>query len=99
MTAPANVEELLANREALDRQINELRSTQRSAVIAEVREKIVAYQLTVEDLFNTPKTRRSYGSTVAPKYRNPATGETWTGRGKPPAWIRDKDRAQFLIQN
>jgi DNA-binding protein H-NS len=24
---------------------------------------------------------------VKPKYRNPATGETWTGRGKRPRWF------------
>jgi len=35
----------------------------------------------------------------APKYRNPETGETWTGRGKPPLWIRDKDREQFKISD
>jgi DNA-binding protein H-NS len=26
-------------------------------------------------------------STVAPKYRDPATGTTWTGRGKKPKWV------------
>lgn len=36
-------------------------------------------------------------SKVAPKYRDPVTGQTWTGRGKPPAWIAGKDREQFLI--
>lgn len=37
-------------------------------------------------------------SKVAPKYRNPATGDVWSGRGKPPVWIRDfEDRSQFLI--
>lgn len=36
-------------------------------------------------------------SKVAPKYRDPVSGQTWTGRGKPPAWIAGKDRDQFLI--
>ena len=27
------------------------------------------------------------GTVVAPKYRDPTTGQTWTGRGKPPKWI------------
>jgi DNA-binding protein H-NS len=36
---------------------------------------------------------------VAPKYRNQATGETWTGRGKPPKWIQGQDRDQFLIRD
>ncbi len=33
------------------------------------------------------KTRR--GGKVAPKYRNPANkSETWSGRGRKPAWVR-----------
>lgn len=35
---------------------------------------------------------------VAPKYKNPSTGETWTGRGKAPRWIVEKDRNNFLIK-
>ena len=32
------------------------------------------------------------------KYRDPKTGRTWTGRGKPPLWIVGaKDRTPFLI--
>jgi DNA-binding protein H-NS len=32
------------------------------------------------------------------KYRNPKTGETWSGWARPPAWIKDvKDRSKFLI--
>lgn len=32
------------------------------------------------------------------KYRNPETGETWSGWARPPAWIKDvKDRSEFLI--
>ncbi|OYU45431.1 MAG: histone [Burkholderiales bacterium PBB4] len=34
----------------------------------------------------------------APRYQDPATGKTWTGRGKPPTWIQDAaDRNAFLI--
>lgn len=38
-------------------------------------------------------------SKVAPKYRNPENHEqTWSGRGKPPLWIKDvEDRTPFLI--
>jgi len=32
------------------------------------------------------------------KYRNPKTGETWSGWARPPAWIAGvKDRSKFLI--
>lgn len=47
--------------------------------------------------------KETKGTKVAAKYRNPAdASQTWTGRGKPPAWIAgfDKDaRAQFLIES
>jgi DNA-binding protein H-NS len=39
---------------------------------------------------------------VAPKYRDPDTGTTWTGRGLQPRWMRaavarGKSPADFLI--
>jgi DNA-binding protein H-NS len=34
----------------------------------------------------------------APKYRDPATGATWSGRGPAPAWLASaKDRTAYLI--
>ena len=35
---------------------------------------------------NSGKTRRKY-PIVLPKYRNPLTSETWSGRGKQPRWL------------
>lgn len=42
------------------------------------------------------------GSKVAPKYRHHVTGETWSGRGKPPKWLaaemaKGKKAADFAI--
>jgi DNA-binding protein H-NS len=34
---------------------------------------------------------------VEPKYRDPVSGATWTGRGITPKWIIDKNREDFLI--
>ena len=39
------------------------------------------------------------GNVGVPKYQDPKTGKTWTGRGKPPLWIVGaKDRSAFLMQ-
>jgi DNA-binding protein H-NS len=35
-----------------------------------------------------PGTSANAGRKVAPKYRNSATGETWTGRGLQPKWVQ-----------
>ncbi|KAA1014408.1 H-NS histone family protein [Paraburkholderia panacisoli] len=39
------------------------------------------------------------GGTLLPKYRDPRTGKTWNGRGRPPRWIEGEDRRPFLIKN
>lgn len=35
--------------------------------------------------------------TLAPLYRDPATGATWSGRGTEPAWIKGRDRLAFKV--
>ena len=97
--------ELLQQREALERQISEARQRENAQALSQVRALVADFDLTPEDVFPTAKTRASKSGVVktgsktkvAPKYRNPATGDTWTGRGKPPRWIQDQDRSQFLI--
>ena len=43
------------------------------------------------------KTRRRTSGTVAAKFRNPETGQTWSGRGREPTWIKGKNREEFKI--
>lgn len=91
--------ELLAQREDLEKRIAEMRKIETADAIQKAKTLIAQFELTAEDIFSAPggKKKSSSSSSVAPKYRNPETNETWTGRGKPPLWIRDKDREQFKI--
>ncbi len=34
---------------------------------------------------------------VAPLYRDPTSGATWSGRGTEPAWIKGRDRQAFKV--
>lgn len=75
-----------------------------ASVIADIKEKMRTYGITEADLSGkgakrTEKKAVKKSGTVKPKYRNAETGETWTGRGKPPRWIAGKERDQFLIEN
>ncbi|CAB5696378.1 H-NS histone family protein [Comamonas aquatica] len=90
--------DLLAQREALEQQIASARAAEISEALAKIRTLVADYGLTVEDVFPVKKQKAASPSSVEPKYRDPATGQTWTGRGKPPLWIKDKDRDQFLIK-
>ncbi len=37
--------------------------------------------------------------TVAPKYRDPNSGATWTGRGRTPVWVLDAEKAGATRQS
>jgi DNA-binding protein H-NS len=97
--------ELLAQRENLERQITEARQRETSDAIAKVRAIVDEFNLSVAEVFPSRKGRgatktggaKASGAKVAPKYKNPATGQTWTGRGKTPKWLDGKDKAKFLI--
>ena len=89
--------ELLAQREKLDNQIKEVMAREKAEGIAKAMLIIEQYRLSASDLFSRKVGGRGAGTKVVPKYLNPATGETWTGRGKAPKWIEGKDRASFLI--
>jgi len=92
--------DLLAQREALEQQIQTARKAELVDAVAKVRSLIADYSLTAEDVFPPARSRQgaSLGRKVEAKYRNPTTGETWTGRGKAPKWIANEDRQKFLIQ-
>lgn len=92
-------QELLKERAALDLRIQQAREREIADAVAKVRQTVAEYGLTAADVFPAGRRVRAAGPTgkVAPKYRNPATGQTWTGRGKPPKWIQGQDRAPFAI--
>lgn len=93
------VAELIKQRDALEAQIDAARKAENADAIAKVKALVAEHGLTAQDIFGGAKRGAKAGArgTVAPKYRDPATGSTWTGRGKAPKWIDGKDRAQFAI--
>lgn len=88
--------DLLAQRAALEAQIEAARKNELSEAVAKVKALVAEYGLTEADIFK--KSAAKNLKSVEPKYRNQSTGETWTGRGKPPKWIAGQDRDQFLIK-
>jgi DNA-binding protein H-NS len=65
---------------------------------AEIASIMKTYGLSIEDLKDTKTKPVKAPNSVAAKYRDDATGETWTGRGRPPRWLDGKDKNQFLIK-
>jgi DNA-binding protein H-NS len=102
----ATYKQLIAEKEALEAKLAEMRASEVAGVIAQIQGLMAEYELTVDDI--APKRRRGRPAASAngaaarpktslpPKYRDPKTGATWTGRGRAPAWL-GKNRARFLI--
>ncbi len=96
----SSYKELLQQRRDLEQKISEARRKEITGALAQIRSLVEEFQLTEQDVFPSSKARSpssTSGTKVAPKYRDPSTGQTWTGRGKAPKWIQDQDRAQFAI--
>lgn len=89
------IAELLAQKEAIEQQIAEIRKNERADAIARARAIVAEFELTADDLFSSKTIRVK--KQVNAKYRNPETGETWTGRGRAPLWLVDKNRDDYLI--
>lgn len=92
-----SLQDLLAQRAAIEAKIQQLQSESRGQAIAKIKSIMAEHGLTVADITargasasdaSAPRAKGpKAGGTVAPKYRNQATGETWTGRGLKPKWL------------
>ena len=89
MSAPS-LNELLAQKAALEEQILQVRREEGAQAIARVRALMSEHGLTLADLGSRPAAvpKTSGSGRVAPKYRNAQTGETWSGRGLQPKWLK-----------
>lgn len=89
---------LLAQREALEKQIEELRSAERGDAIDWIRDQMALYGMKPEDLAERRgRGPRKQSGPVAAKYRDPVSGATWSGRGRAPRWLAEQDRDKFVI--
>jgi len=101
----SSIQELLAQKAALEKQIAEVQRAERSDAISKIKSLMTEYGLTVADISGKATTaapKSTEGRKVAAKYRDPASGQTWTGRGLKPKWLQaqletGKQLEDFLI--
>lgn len=100
-TEMPTLKELLAQREALQDQLNVARQRQAEIVLAEIVAKMGEYKISLAELMghkNQVKATAAVAVTPGvPKYRDAVSGATWSGRGRAPHWIVDKNREDFLV--
>lgn len=87
----------------LQAQADDARRAEIVSVIAEIRQKIAEFGLSAGDLGFAEAPRRgrppkAKKTPLPPKYQDPKTGVTWTGRGRVPGWLVGKNRDKYLIK-
>jgi DNA-binding protein H-NS len=108
----ATLEQIQNRLKKLQAQADALIAKKAQAVVDQIRELMLKHGLTTADI-ETGATASRAAKTAAfrksginanaakpagvPKYLDPKTGATWTGRGRAPSWIAGaKDRTKFL---
>ena len=75
----------------LQAQAERVKAEEKQQAAEACRAMIVSYGITAKDLgFDKPVKVRpgpKVGKKIPPKYRDPATGALWSGRGKTPKWF------------
>lgn len=96
----ATYRDLKAKAEKLLAEAEQARLAEQEEVIQEIRNKVAEYGITPEQVFGRKRVKLNGHAAppVAAKYQDPKTGQTWSGRGRAPGWIKGKNRERFLIQ-
>jgi DNA-binding protein H-NS len=94
--------ELKAQAEALLKQAEAARRAEIASVVADIQARMKEYGISLNDL-KGGATKTQARAAVAAKYRNPATGQSWSGRGRAPKWLAEelakgRSKDAFLIK-
>ena len=92
-----SLKELLAQRQVLQQQVSAAHQREAEMVLADIVRKMREYQISFAELMGRERENQKVTSARAPKYRDLRSGATWSGRGRAPHWIVDKNRDDFLV--
>jgi len=85
------LQDLLAQRAEIERKIADVQREERANAINQIKTLMAEFGLTAADIAGKSTAARPASKPagkVAPKFRNAATGETWSGRGLQPKWLK-----------
>jgi len=91
----ATYKELAAQKAKIEAEMQSMLQQEKETALVNIRQQVQELGITADEIFGKPK------KTKAPaviKYSNPETGQTWSGRGKAPAWCNsDRLKKKFLV--
>jgi DNA-binding protein H-NS len=96
----ATYDELKSQLEQLTREADTVKQQEIELALTRIRETVAKYGIGPDQIFPNWVVRGREDDrrgVLMPKYRNPATGQTWVGRGRVPNWMAGRPREVFLV--
>ena len=90
----SKLKDLLAQKAAIEQQIEQAARSERADAVAKVKALMAEHGLSLADLSTRASSGKARsggsrsGGKVPAKYRDAATGATWSGRGLRPNWLK-----------
>ncbi len=93
--AMATYKELAEQKAKIEAEMESMLQQEKETAIAGIRQQVADLGITPDEIFGKPKKAKA---PAVVKYLNPETGQTWSGRGKAPAWCNsDRLKKKFLV--
>ncbi|MDN7592077.1 H-NS histone family protein [Burkholderia seminalis] len=91
--------DLVRQREALQDRIDFVKRRELNGIVGEIVRMMRAYDISLDDLgaMLSRDERPDRRVRVAPKYMDPRTGKTWSGRGRRPVWLNGKNLEDYRL--
>jgi DNA-binding protein H-NS len=80
----------------LQRDAEVARANETTNAVAQIRALMSEYDISLQDIENSSKKKDSRFRQVPIKFQDD-DGNTWSGRGRTPAWLKGKDKEQFRL--
>ena len=81
----------------LKQDAEEVRSREIEDAIAKIKSLMNDYGITVQDIESSGRRKGGKTSAIANVQFKDDSGNTWSGRGRMPAWLKGKDKEKFRI--
>lgn len=84
-----DLQKLIQERDALNARIEQLQAEAKGKAIAEIKEAMVRYGLSLSDLARFATSGVGQKTARVAKYKDPHGEATWSGLGKRPQWFKE----------
>lgn len=95
----SSYQELMAQIEGLKRQAEDARKQEMAGAIAEIKNIMAKFGIDPSDLFPSRGGKAKRAPSGIVKYRDPVSGQGWSGRGRRPAWVGELEAQGKSIED